>query len=815
MWRSRAANTHTPAWDEMALDVALMPRFTGVSLRIDMRIWKKPLTLLLAATIAVAAGIFLSTKPFAQTAADAEPAKTVDVKTAVAPTPAPILAPEDEVHAQYAGSASCKECHETAYAGWKDSNHGLAEREYREDMDKQAFSPKQTLEHGARSSEAFLDKDGLAHILTRGWSQERKNFPVVRVIGNDPLRQFLIAAPGGRLQTCDVSYDPHKNEWFDVFGDDQRQPGDWGDWTGQGMNWNAMCAACHNTRLRKNYEPATNSYHTTMAEMTVGCEACHGPMKDHVDWQKDPPPGYSKDDLENNKKLGLTDPTIKRQTRDQMSETCAACHSRRSEITGDLIPGGSFYDHFALTVTDGSDTYYPDGQVRDENYAYASFISSRMHHVGVRCGDCHEPHSNKRLIPGNLLCMRCHTGGTEPPAPVINPATHSPCTPGSTGHDCTSCHMPQTTYMQRHPRHDHGFTIPDPLLTKEYGIPNACNRCHSDKDTDWAIREAEKFYGERLKRPTRDRAILVAKARRGEPSAREGLIRMLGTEPIPAWQATASHLLARWVMDPQAAKALMDQLSNKSPLVREAVVRTLVHQTRAGNEEVRKALQPMLDDESRSVRVAAAWALVDTLDLTHTAGRELTHMLDINSDQPTGRMQLSQFAYLRGDTPVAIRQIRKAIEWDPNSPPFHHDLAILLSTTGDMAGAVKALEEAIRLAPEEAEYRYKLALAMAETGDMPKAVAALEKTVELDPLNGRAWYNLGLAYNGMNQPEKAIEALLKGGIAEPSDYAIPYARATILARLGRRDEAIAAATKALQIRKDFPEAIQLIHTLSR
>ena len=663
-------------------------------------------------------------------------------KSAPAAKPEPVIPPEDEIHALYAGSASCKECHETAYAGWKDSNHGLAERELREDMDKQAFSPRRTLVHGNRSSDTFLDAEGVAKILTRGRDNERREYPVVRVIGNNPLRQFLVAAPGGRLQTCDVSYDPNKNEWFDVFGKDHREPGDWGDWTGQGMNWNAMCAACHNTRLRKNYEPQTNSYHTTMAEMTVGCEACHGPMKDHVDWQKNPPPGYSKEDLEKNKQLGLSDPTIRRQTRDQMLQTCGACHSRRGEVTGDLVPGESYFDHFSLTVTDETDIYYPDGQVRDENYAFASFLSSRMHHVGVRCGDCHEPHTNKRLIPGNLLCMRCHVGGTQPPAPVINPDTHSPCTPGTAGRDCTSCHMPQTTYMQRHPRHDHGFTIPDPLLTKEFGIPNACNRCHTNQSTEWAIQEADKFYGERLNRPTRDRAILVARARRGEPSAREGLIRMLATEEVHAWKATACHLLERWVMDAEATRALMEATRHTSPLVREAATRSLLHQARANHAEVRARLKELLDDDTRSVRVAAAWGLVDTLDLTSRAGRELTHMLDINSDQPTGRMQLSQFAYARGDTQTAIRQIRKAIEWDPNSPPFHHDLAILLNSAGDNAGAMQALREAIRLDPNEAEYHYKLALALAEAGDVQKAAASLGKTVELDPSNSRAWYNL-------------------------------------------------------------------------
>ena len=761
---------------------------------------KKPLALTLLTALVVAAAVFPVLRHY-RTRRPPSPA------AASAPaSPAPVLAPEDEVHAGYAGSATCLECHEVAYTAWMDSNHGLAEREFTMTMDEKAFSPKQTLVHGKDTSETFLDADGFAKILTRGLGNQRRAYPVVRIIGNDPLRQFLIPAPGGRLQTCDVSYDPHKNELFDVYGEEERNPGDWGAWTGQGMNWNAMCAACHNTRLRKNYEPTTNSYHTKMAEMSVGCEACHGPMKDHVAWHKNPPPGVSKE---------AKDPTIKRQSRDQMLDTCAACHARRSEITGDLIPGESFFDHFSLTLTDQTDTYHPDGQVRDENYEFASFISSRMGHVGIRCVDCHEPHSGKRLIPGNLLCMRCHGGGTQPPATVVDPATHGHHAQGSVGNDCTSCHMPVTHYMQRHPRHDHGFTIPDPLLTVESGIPNACNRCHTDKDAQWALKAANEWYGEKLNRPTRARAQLIARARRGDATARDGLIQLLKTEPIAAWKATACHLLERWAMDPQTTHALLGQLADSSPLIREAATRSLVHSVRQQNETVRKALQPLLEDPVRSVRVAAAWALVDKLDLNSKAGRELVHMLDLNSDQPTGRMQLSQFAFLRGDTTAAIQQIRKAIEWDPNSPPFHHDLAILLSTTGDSQGAIKALENAIRLAPEDPEYHFKLALAWNEAGNLRESITALEKTVQLDPANARAWYNLGLALSGINQPQEAVAALLKGESADPSDAAIPYARATILARFGRRQEALAAATRALQLRQDFPEAIQLIQSLSK
>ena len=764
---------------------------------------KNPL-ILLSLTVLVIGGGYFAFRHFSATPA----ATSVGSPAAVAVRDEPGLAPEDEVHAGYAGSATCRECHEAEFANWEHSNHGLAERVYDEKMDKDAFSPKQKLLHGKDTSETFLDADGVAKILTRGLGDKRREYPVERIIGNDPLRQFLVPAPGGRLQTADVSYDPHKNELFDVYGEEERNPGDWGAWTGQGMNWNAMCAACHNTRLRKNYDPATNSYHTSMAEMSVGCEACHGPMKNHVEWQKKPPVGYSKDSDD------IKDPTIREFSRDQMTETCAACHARRGEITGDLIPGESFYDHFSLVVPDGTDTYHPDGQVRDENYEYASFISSGMHHAGVRCVDCHEPHSATRLIPGNMLCMRCHSGGTEPPAPVIDPTAHSHHGEGSTGNDCTSCHMPLTTYMQRDPRHDHGFTIPDPLLTVEFGTPNACNRCHTDKDAQWALKSANEWYGEKLNRPTRARAQLVARARLGDPSARMGLIELLKTEKIASWRATASHLLTRWSLDPEAIEALSNALADESPLVREAAIRTLTHAVRQGNQSVAAALKPMLDDPSRSVRVAAAWALCATLDLGSKAGRELTHMLDINSDQPTGRMQLSQFAYLRGDNQAAIRQIKKAIEWDPNSPPFHHDLAILLSTMGDTAGAIKAMQEALRLDPEQAEYHYKLALAWSEAGNLREATASLKKTVELDPSNARAWYNLGLAFNGLKQTQEAVAALMQAENADPSDATIPYALATILAAQGQRDEAIAAATRALQINRNYPEAIQLIRSLS-
>jgi hypothetical protein len=210
-------------------------------------------------------------------------------------------------------------------------------------------------------------------------------------------------------------------------------------------------------------------------------------------------------------------------------------------LTGEFKPGDSFFDHFSLEILDESGRWYPDGQVKDEDYEFASFLGSRMMQSGVQCRDCHRAHSGE----GNALCLRCRQG-KDPGftnAPAINPAEHGHHKLNGKGGECTGCHMPVTVYMQRHPRHDHSFTIPDPLLTKELGIPNACNRCHADKSVDWAVKYAEQWYGAKMDRHTRERAQWIGAALRGEESAKAKLTGMLsgGTESGKLWESSQAE----------------------------------------------------------------------------------------------------------------------------------------------------------------------------------------------------------------------------------------------------------------------------------
>ncbi len=85
--------------------------------------------------------------------------------------------------------------------------------------------------------------------------------------------------------------------------------------------------------------------------------------------------------------------------------------------------------------------------------------------------------------------------------------------------------------------------------------------------------------------------------------------------------------------------------------------------------------------------------------------------------------------------------------------------------------------------------------------------------MRLDPRHARAWYNLGLMLNSRGRNADALEALLRAESADPADPRIPYARATILARAGRSAEARAAAARALELQRDFPEAQELLRNL--
>ncbi len=693
-----------------------------------------------------------------------------------------------DIDSDYAGSMSCKPCHEKYFELWAISNHALAERTLDSHKFRKVFSPKTTVTPGTQTTELnFVSNQ--CQILTMGIMGEKEKYIPERVVGVDPIVQFLIPDRGGRFQVSEVAYHPNAGEWFNVFGDEDRMPGEWGHWTGRGMNWNSRCAACHNTGVKKNYIDSTDTYSTTMMEMGIGCEACHGGLADHVIWQKD----HSGEDI--------TDTTVQLLENDQIMDLCASCHSRRTEITGDFVPGDKFLDHYIPIIPDETDIYFPDGQVNGENYESVSFFGSKMYDAKVSCRDCH---AKGVMEKGNDLCNKCHDGKK---APLGSHSYHPEGTPGSY---CVDCHMPETVFMQQDHRHDHGFTIPDPELTKNYGVPNACNRCHKDKSVDWSIDFVLQRYGDTSQRYSKQRARWIAKAREQDDSVVNSLKQMAQREKNAYWRAVAVGLLKNWINDPDVFELIAEKSKDEHPLVRINAARSLEPLVEMDNPMAIELLQNSLSDSMRSVRVEAAWALRSILDFDSSVGKELVSYLQFNADQPTGALRLGILFMGRGDASHALSYLERATLWDPNSAPLRYAYAIGLGKAGQAEKAVEQLEKACSIDPEDANLWFYFGLALNETIRLDEAAESFKYATDLNPNFIRAWYNLGLAYRDLNQPEKAVLALENAESLDPKLAYIPYARATILADMNQLDEAKKAVKTALGIDTTYQQALHLL-----
>jgi tetratricopeptide (TPR) repeat protein len=719
---------------------------------------------------------------------------------ATAPASQPSTAPTSS--AAWGGSPSCERCHEEAYKEWKTSHHANAQRELVPEQEGPAFTPRREIRHGTQISYADM-RDGRPVLTTVGSDGKQHDFEPTGVIGVDPLWQCLIPTPGGRFQVTELAFDPAKQEWFDVYGDEDRQSWEWGHWSQRGMNWNDMCAECHNTDFHKNYRSSDDSYDSKYLEKGVGCEQCHAPMQAHNDWQdrhRDQP----------------GDPTIPEFDRDRYIDTCAGCHARRGRLTGNYQPGDRFLEHYEPVLPDLSDIFYPDGQVHEEDFEYVPFSLSLMYNWGVRCTDCHYWHSGKVATTENRLCLRCHEKGIATKRP-IDQVEHSHHPADKAGFKCVDCHMPQTVYMARHWRRDHGMTIPDPMLTKEHGIPNACSRCHEKEGLDWNIKYVQEWYGSRMDRPTQKRARLQARLKAGDFTAAPDLLAMLREEKNPNWRAVNLKFLAAVLngrvsaeMQQTVLAEFVSRLKDESPLVQAAVMDAF----EPLGEQALPILAPMASSPHRLVRIKAAWALRRQIDLSSSVGRELTAYLECRYDQPVGAYQQGRLYVDRGRPNEALPWFERALKWDSRLVPARHEYATVLQELGRSFDAVTVLHQGTKIEPTNAYYPYWLGLLYDEMGQKVAARDSLRAAVARDGSQPRFWYNLSLAELKTGETEKAVEAILRAEQLDPQNPDYPYARATIQMQANKPDQAREALNRCLEINPQYAPALEMLQAIS-
>ncbi len=643
----------------------------------------------------------------------------------------------------------CAECHAEIVAEWENSHHALANRLVDFPRDSAAFQQRQNLSLGERNVSTSIRGQSL--VFKENGKNSIEVAAPVGVIGYDPLIQYLIPTGNGKLQTYTLSYEPTTKEWFYVFEDDVRLPGEWGHWSGQGMNWNANCGYCHMTDYHKNLDQDPSrpiAYESQWLYQGISCAQCHNGLEEHVK-SPDAPEVVS----------------LNAQSKVQIEHSCATCHARRQELTVEAFrPGDSFHDHYGLSAVDQGDLYHPDGQVNNENFVYTSMQLNKMGHAGISCMDCHNPHTAALSLPAdnNALCMKCHTTGDNG-ATLIDPIKHSRHQPGSEGARCIECHMPDNTFMARDDRRDHIFSIPDPQLSAEIGSPDTCTACHTDQNMKWAGEWVETWWPDHATKRVhvRERARAIQSFRDGSASDYKELLRLAQKEEILLWKASLTGMLTPWSQWKEVETYLRQMLAHTDPHIRSAAVRAL-----ARHPQRQALLAPLLQDEFRVVRIQAAQLIGPAPE--YREEYETFHRF--SSDRPNNALMLAD--YFSADPEQQKQWIRRSISLEPTNDVIYGDGAVLLARGADVDGAKALLLEGIAMAPQSASLRYSLALIEAEQQNYSAAINWMQQSVRLDPQQPRAWYNLSILLRRQGDLKGARAAAEKAYELSPNDPGI-------------------------------------------
>ena len=183
-------------------------------------------------------------------------------------------------NATFVGSATCASCHAHEFQEWKQSDHFLAMQVATDSTILGDFNNAVLTADGVINT--FLKRNGKFYIQTKEPSGQNQEYEVLYTFGHYPLQQYLVSFPGGKLQATRASWDSRDKKWFHQYAGHTIPSNDWLHWTGNGQNWNTMCASCHSTDLQKNYSFDQDTYITTWNEINVSCESCHGPGCLHV-----------------------------------------------------------------------------------------------------------------------------------------------------------------------------------------------------------------------------------------------------------------------------------------------------------------------------------------------------------------------------------------------------------------------------------------------------------------------------------------------------------------------------------------------------
>ena len=629
--------------------------------------------------------------------------------------------------AEYAGDASCAQCHGEISASY--ATHGMA----------QSFYPM-TAEVAVEDFSGVEVRDAVGGFVytarrdgDRFVQEERQVGPggevlnrLVRtmdyVVGSGSAARTYLSDDGGVLRQLPLT-------WYTQSADDPEQGTTVGD-AGGGGHWAfspgyevsngrfdravpPACMSCHNGTSPP--VPFVDGAYQDLA-LGIGCEQCHGPGAIHVEARTIDPEAPDSVDytIVNPAHLDL----------DLRLDVCQQCHLngtvsivRDGETADSYRPSRPLSAHRALFVVANEDPNAVDViSHADRMKASACFTES----AAMDCVTCHDPHEGFRDKPAsyfNDTCQTCHA----PDALVAQMPTAEAKTQHAVGADCFSCHMPKVTaddaphasFTDHHIR-----VVGEDQITGVATSGELEPYFERDQGTDEGetyLAMATVVYGRR----TGDRATLT-----------KGASQLAAAADAETAPGEAQYLLG--------------------------FTRTLLGQDAAAVAPLQAAVAERATPERLNT-------LAQTLERVGRPAADIEALyaqaLEIQPAAAEVRVNYGRFLEATGRLPQALAAYARAATDRPDLAAAHANRGRLLARQGDASGAIDALGQAVTLEPADGKALADLGALVAQAGDTGRAGGLFARAVRADPQNADAHANYALYLAQTGDIARAVEAV--------------------------------------------------------
>ncbi|MCA9177411.1 MAG: hypothetical protein KDB14_23160 [Planctomycetales bacterium] len=613
--------------------------------------------------------------------------KTPDAAPVVARLPRPPAPTEG-----FVGSNACRECHPKVVDEYL-STHPMA----RSMQEIGAGDPTQaTIRVEPEGSDRYYqikqDASGVWHHETVRDSESDAlplsdiKYQVRFGIGSSVRGRTYLLQRGERLFQSPISWYEHGQQWDLAPGYHAKGHARFDRLMGE------SCLACHAGRMNT-LHPGDNRYdpQTPFAEISIGCERCHGPGQPHIDFRRQLAASQgakaaaleAEADLAAIDGVGGADPIVNpaKLPPSLRDSVCNQCHLQGDAVVrrygrefGDFRPGDHLANHQSTFV-------HSDEHAWDTVAQYLQMVSSRCYRESngaLGCISCHDPHSKpsaeQREPHFNQRCQTCHAASANSVCSLSAEQQQAK------GGSCIACHMPRGA----------AFDVPHTAAT-DHRVPRRPEDATESAKDQSAPSEMVDI----------DSTTLIG-ADEVDMSPRErrralGLARMT---QVRLTQNRSEALLA------------VDELSPAADFA--------------------ESLNALHDDYVALEALGLAYAL--TMQETR-AEQCWLQVLQHRPDYDPVHRFLAQMYSGRRDLSRALQHLEQYLNRNEHEADMQFFKAMLLSDMGDIRGAVAAAEHASRLDPAKLQFHRWLAEVYTTMEDTTRArrhqrfIEQLERTL--------------------------------------------------------------------------------------